>query len=137
MELNDLIAVNNIADVVWGKEYYESPKVFRQKLKFYPQGCWMYNSDAYVFSHPGVLDCPPGLNKSLSHDNPDCYHIHDIALLPRVRGLGVAHLIINQLLDRAGPVTLVAVNGTQEFWELFGFKVRAPTAYGQYMARLS
>ena len=137
MEPSDLAAVIKIADVVWGNKYYEAPKVFRQKLKFCPQGCWMYNSDAYVFSHPGVLDHPPGLNQPLPITISDCYHIHDIALLPRVRGFGIAHRMITQLLDRTGPITLVAVNGTQEFWESFGFTVRSQTAYGQYMTRLS
>jgi len=137
MEHSDLDAVIKIADVVWGSKYYESRDVFRQKLKYYPQGCWMYNSDAYIFSHPGILDAPPGLNKSLSINTPNCYHIHDIALLPRLRGLGIAHRIIEQLLHKLEPITLVAVDGTQEYWESFGFTVRAQTAYGQYMVKFS
>ena len=136
MESSDLDAVIKIANTVWGPEYYESREVFKQKLKYYPQGCWMYHDDAYVFSHPSLLDSPPGLNESLPTVTPTCYHIHDIALLPRVRRLGIARCMIEQLLDQHNPVTLVAVNGTQEFWESFGFTVRSQTAYGQYMVKL-
>ena len=134
MMLSDLANVNSIANTVWGTKFYESPEVFEQRFSYYPQGCWIYNSDAYVFSHPSVLDQPPELNKKLSVFTPNCYHIHDIALLPRVRGVGIATQIIKQLLKtNIYPyTTLVAVDGTQQFWESFGFTLRAQTNYGKY-----
>ena len=137
MESSDLDAVNHIADIVWGDQYYESPEVFRQKFKYYPRGCWMYNSDAYIFSHPAVLNSPPDLNETLVKIIPDCYHIHDIALLPRVRGLRIADRMIRQLIktNQYPHMSLVAVAGTEEFWEPYGFTQIIDTAYGQYMIR--
>ena len=135
MTLSDLDSVNSIASTIWGADFYESPEVFEQKFKCYPQGCWMYNTDAYIFSHPAVLDSPPGLNELLPKFTPDCYHLHDIALLPRVRGSGIATRIVKQLIkNNPYPcMTLVAVDGTEKYWESFGFTVRSQTAYGQYL----
>ena len=135
MTVDKLTTVNTIANQVWGVEFYESPEVFKQKYNYYPQGCWMYKQDAYIFSHPAILDQPPGLNKLLHNSQCNCYHIHDIALLPSVRGMGIAKQIIKQLIQQ-NPypyTTLVAVDGTFEFWNSFGFTLRFQTNYGQYL----
>jgi GNAT superfamily N-acetyltransferase len=135
MLVRDLTTVNSIADIVWGDEFYESPEVFAQKFNYYPAGCWMYNNHAYIFSHSAVLDHPPKLNEVLPDSQCNCYHIHDIALLPSVRGLGIATKIIKQIIqENPYPyTTLVSVAGTLKFWESFGFTVRSQTAYGQYL----
>lgn len=136
MQHSDLAAVIKIADVVWGSKYYESPEVFEQRFNFFPTGCWMYNDQGYIFSHPAQLGNPPHLNSTLDYSTTDCYHIHDIALLPNIRGCGVARNILKTILLNC-PVSLVAVEGTQAFWESYGFNVQSHTDYGQYMVKLS
>ena len=136
MEHSDLAAVVKIADVVWGSEYYETPEVFEQRFNFFPTGCWMYNNQGYIFSHPAQLGDIPHLNRLINYTTTNCYHIHDIALLPSIRGQGVARDILKTLLVNL-PISLVAVAGTQSFWESYGFVVQSKTDYGQYMIRLS
>jgi N-acetylglutamate synthase-like GNAT family acetyltransferase len=56
------------------------------------------------------------------------YYLHDLALLPQVRGLGAAGNIVNIALASATAAgfrtaSLVAVNESRSFWEARGFEV--------------
>ncbi|MBZ1524073.1 GNAT family N-acetyltransferase, partial [Leuconostoc mesenteroides] len=62
-------------------------------------------------------------------DDTNTYYIHDIALLPEARSAGAATRVVEMMglqAERDGFVTmsLVAVNGSQSFWEKKGFVVR-------------
>ena len=63
----------------------------------------------------GTIPVPPGT-----------YYLHDIALLPGVRGLGYGDAIVRWLIREAkdaglATMSLVAVNGTVPFWTRHGF----------------
>jgi ribosomal protein S18 acetylase RimI-like enzyme len=131
MRPDDLAAVEAIADRVH-EAYPEDPAVFAERLRLWPEGCWIYERGdapmAYVLSHPGSAFAPPPLNSLLGAlpDRPTTYYIHDLALLPETRGQGAGSAVVAHLLDSARhagcpELSLVAVNGSTGFWARHGF----------------
>ncbi|WP_354551539.1 GNAT family N-acetyltransferase [Kaistia defluvii] len=132
MRPDDLPAVAVIADRVHAA-YPEDPEIFAERLRLWPSGCWVYESNgeliAYVLSHPAQAFAPPPLNSLLGAlpEPPTTYYIHDLALLPETRGQGAGSAIVRILLDgarRSGcpDVSLVAVNDSAGFWGRHGFQ---------------
>ncbi|SIS37454.1 GNAT family N-acetyltransferase [Insolitispirillum peregrinum] len=137
MQEQHLSAVIAIAEVVH-PNYPERPEVLADRLTVFPQGCFMAQGAdgaflGYTLSHPGVLLRPPPLDSLLERipAGADCLYLHDIALLPAARGLGLGASLVAGL-DRLGrelaigPLALTAVNGSVPFWLRQGFTVLEP-----------
>lgn len=131
MGIGDLPGVLAVAERVH-PDFPEDAVVFVERLRLYPAGCLVFEARdgviGYVLSHPWRANDPPALNARLGElpDRPGTYYIHDIALLPQLRGTGAASLAVAILLARAGKerlpsVSLVAVNGSAGFWQRHGF----------------
>ncbi|XKH35702.1 GNAT family N-acetyltransferase [Azospirillum doebereinerae] len=90
----DLDAVLAVADVVH-PDYPEDRAVFAERLALFPEGCRLAERDGRVLGygvmHPGLLGVPPPLDAPLGAlpAVADCLYLHDIALLPDTRGLGL------------------------------------------------
>ncbi len=132
MTTGDLAAVQILADTIH-VDHPEEPHVFAERLRLYPQGCRVLDVDArligYALTHPWRYGEPPALNSSLGQLPSDAttYYVHDVALLPEARGKGYAIAIGDWLIRHAGQggfpnLSLVAVNGSQPFWERLGFE---------------
>jgi ribosomal protein S18 acetylase RimI-like enzyme len=128
----DLPGVLAIADHVH-PAFPEDVAVFEDRLQLYPSGCLAFSSGedifGYAVSHPWRAYDPPLLNARLGElpRQPDTYYIHDVALLPELRGSGAAALVVALLLARAQKealpsVSLVAVNNSVGFWERHRFR---------------
>jgi ribosomal protein S18 acetylase RimI-like enzyme len=128
----DLPAVLTVADDVH-PAFPEDAEVFVERLRLYAAGCLVFSTNegtaGYVVSHPWRAMDPPALNSPLGKlpSQPETYYIHDIALLPELRGTGAAALAVALLLARAGKeklatASLVAVNDSVSFWERHGFR---------------
>lgn len=128
----DLAGAGKVADVVHADAFPEDAAVFAERLKLYPQGCWILEKDAaivgYILSHPWH-DTPPALNTLLKAlpEKPTTYYIHDLALLPSARGSGAGAVIARQTLEQARQAgftqaSLVSVHGSAPFWQRFGFQ---------------
>jgi ribosomal protein S18 acetylase RimI-like enzyme len=125
--------------------YPEDEPVFAERLALYPAGCFCLADNTgmagYVLSHPWwPLDVPP-LN-SLLDTIPaavETYYIHDLALLPQVRGTGAAPSVVTHLAGHArrsgfATLALVAVNDSVAFWERQGFRVTHDAALDRKLA---
>lgn len=110
----------------------EDADVFAERLRLYPEGCHVRadgNSlTAYAFSHPWRAFDAPALNSRLGGlpAAPETYYIHDLALAAEARGTGAAAAILDHLARYARgkgyrTMSLVAVNGSAEFWRRQGF----------------
>lgn len=108
----------------------ESSHVFAERVKLFPEGCLTLVDGkevcGYAISHPIRDGRPPPLDSLLGEipRDADQYYIHDIALLSRLRGHGLAAKAIEQLLILVRSYTttcLVSVYGTAPFWNRFGF----------------
>ncbi len=115
-------------------DYFEDPAVFAERFVLYPEGCRVFeNADSiqgYIVSHPWHFKQPPALNSLLGSipQAADTYYIHDLALMPAVRGNGAASQIVNMIIEQARQaefpnLSLVTVNNTQGFWRGHGFRV--------------
>jgi GNAT superfamily N-acetyltransferase len=135
MKLDHLVDVDRIQKQAYQEEFVEDLAVFADKLRRYPDGCALCVSDAtavgYLFSHPGRLASPPALNAMLADGDvstqADCYFIHDVAVMPSHRGIGVARRLVAEafrVASRHGhdAVALVSVQGSSGYWKRHGFQ---------------
>ena len=113
--------------------YPEDPAVIVDRLAIYPSGCFVLDDGGtlkgYMVSHPWVRDILPPLNATLGSvpAAPDCYYLHDLALLEAVRGQGHALAAVDLVIRRAraarlDTILLMAVGGAHGFWEHVGFE---------------
>ena len=131
MSITDLDGLLRVADKIH-PDLPESNSVFTERVKLFPEGCLVLVEGeevcGYAISHPIRHHQPPALDTLLGEIAPDAdqYYIHDLAILPRFRGRGLAAECIDKLLAVAKvkrfPTTcLVSVYGTSPFWRRFGF----------------
>ncbi len=133
MTVHDLLHVDRLQQDAYRPEFREDVAVYRAKLAFFPQGCWIGCRDGvevgYLFSHP--FDClqPPALNELLTLDLARCdgYFLHDVAVHSSCRGAGLGGLFLEKALQIArelGYLTagLVAVQGARDYWDRHGFR---------------
>jgi len=145
MLTEDLPFVYTIANHIH-KELHEDMCVFVERLRLCPEGCFVLDDTSitgYLISHPFTLGKSPPLN-TLLHEiaNPDCWYIHDVAILESSRGQGAATDILKCLEQTIKkPMALTSVSGSESFWIKQGFvpdpSVQSST-YGEctYMIKL-
>ena len=133
MTAYDLPAVEKIAAVVH-PGFPESSEVLADRQRLYHNGCYLFEirekPAGYVLSHPWRAGAPPALNSMLGEIPADAttYYLHDLALLPVARRIGAASEIVEALTKHAtvrgfSTMSLIAVNGSQGFWQKHGFAV--------------
>ncbi|MGL4284906.1 MAG: GNAT family N-acetyltransferase [Phreatobacter sp.] len=144
MQQGDLGLVSAIARSVH-PDFPEDDAVFAERLELYPAGCFMLEvggqAAGYLLSHPWRFGQLPALNALLGRlpEIASTYYLHDIALLPAARGSGAASTIVAALVSHAAGqglpnLSLVAVNGSQGFWQRHGFSVVADPALTDKLA---
>ncbi|ALN72322.1 GNAT family N-acetyltransferase [Aureimonas sp. AU20] len=144
-----------VADVVH-PSFPEGPAMYLDRIALFPEGCLALETEAgaicgYAMAYPAALGAPPPLDTALGALEPgaDALYLHDVALLPALRGRGLAEPAITGLLSladrRSHPAMLVSVYGTAPYWRRFGFRPAGETiapaklaSYGEgavYMVR--
>ena len=128
----DVPLVGAIADRVH-VGLHEPHGVYANRLALYPAGCRVLTRGedvvGYFIAHPWLSDSPPTLGAMLPAlpDRPECYYLHDIAILPAARSGGAGRVGFEQCLARAAQkglpaIELVAVNGADSYWSKLGFE---------------
>lgn len=129
MSVSDIEGLRRVGDEIH-PDLPESDYVFTERVKLFPEGCLvLVECDkvcGYAISHPIRHRQPPALDSLLGEIAPDAdqYYIHDLAILPRFRGRGLAAECISKLsaVAKRYPTTcLVSAYGTAPFWGRFGF----------------
>ena len=132
LSINDIKSLARIADTIH-PGLPEDDEVFSERVSLFPEGCLALldsNSNdlyGYTISHPIRRRQPPSLNSLLGKidsEHADQYYIHDLAILPELRGRGFAQECMNKLfaIAKRYPTTcLISVYGTETFWGRFGF----------------
>lgn len=131
MAAGDLPAVVRIAEQVH-PDYPEGENVFAERLALFPAGCRLLaaceTALGYLISHPWSRGDPPALDTPLGAipEPASTYYIHDLALLPETRGMGLAAEAIAGTAATARTLgcpslSLVAVGTSFGFWEAQGF----------------
>ena len=82
----------------------------------------------YMVCFPWKLGDTPVNNQKFPETlpGPDCFYIHDIALLSEARGTGISRALLNDAYDTAhrlgyDAVSLVAVGQSGSYWDKVGF----------------
>lgn len=135
MLATDLPAVMAIQAVCYGADYLEPEHAFANKLQ---QGdcCWVAEwggqAQAYLVSLPTRDDTLPALHAAdwQSPADPNLLYLHDMAVGPALRGMGVAPRLLDAARQRAlqrglRRLALVAVQGSVPYWTRHGFEVEA------------
>ena len=132
LSVNDIKSLARVADQIH-PDLLESDEVFAERVELFPEGCLGLLEGkgknelcGYAISHPTKHRQPPAMNSLLGNiaSGADQYYIHDLAILPRLRGRGLAQECINKLfaIAKRYPTTcLISVYGTEPFWSHFGF----------------
>jgi GNAT superfamily N-acetyltransferase len=131
MKPADLDAVHALADRIH-LDHPEDLDVLAERQRLFPPGCQVLERDGvllgYAISHPWDFGRPPALNTKLERlpPEPTTYYLHDVAIAADARGSGRAAQAVDRLVGVAAAiglhnVSLVAVNGSQAFWEKHGF----------------
>ncbi len=110
----------------------ESPEVFANRMERF--GAYfrvVFMGDrmvGYMISFPWKLGDTPVNNETFPADlpEPDCFYIHDIAILPEARGAGISKAMLDDAYQTAlrlgfDAVSLVAVGQSGNFWDNAGF----------------
>lgn len=132
----DLDQVLALQAEAYGPEFHEGWQAFSSKLQHHPDSAWVAEQSgqllAYLFAQPARRGYPPPLNDA-GHviANADTLHLHDLAVSPRARGLGVARALAQTSLDWGLQqgfrlASLVAVQDSVPFWGRLGFVAEAP-----------
>ncbi|KAI4118413.1 MAG: hypothetical protein LQ345_001526 [Seirophora villosa] len=135
MSANDIESLVRVANKIH-PDLPESDQVFAERVTLFPAGCLALVEDdgsgdelcGYVISHPIRRRQPPALDSLLGEiaSDADQYYIHDLVILPEVRGRGLARQCMEKLLaiaKRYNTTSIISVYGTATFWGRFGFMV--------------
>ena len=128
----DLVNVERIGELVH-PAYPEDAAVIAERLQLYPAGCLVLEGPSvpmgYAVSHPWLFGRPPALNTLLEAlpARPDTFYVHDVALMPDLRGSHLGTTVVQLLVHQAKLVgfdnmSLVAVGRSLGFWRRNGFQ---------------
>lgn len=136
MVQDDLDQVMRIQEQAYIPELHESATAFTGKIQCFPDSNWVIQGQqgllAYLFSQPAQHLFPPPLNDAGSSiESATALHLHDMAVLPEARGLGIATALVTASLDWGRRqdlawASLVAVQDSQVFWQARGFSICTP-----------
>ena len=140
----DLPAVLTVQRAAYGEGYQESATVLGRKLELAPQACWLAHAGeeavGYVLAHPWDDTGAPPLHAPLAAlpAAADRGFVHDLAVSPTARGLGVASALFACVRDWSNVagyrgMRLVALADAVPFWRRHGFSAlpaALPAGYG-------
>jgi predicted N-acetyltransferase YhbS len=132
---DDWPAIDCVQRAAFPPSAIESMEALQSIATLAPELCFVAESEGavagYVLAHPWIAEDLPRLNEPLKGcpPNADTLFIHDTALLPEMRGCGLARRMVEHLLLAARNAglkrgSLLSVQGTVEFWKRFGFEAR-------------
>lgn len=130
----DIPAVVALQDSCYSDALYESPALLQQRLTSAAGSCWLAeNADgrllAYLFSYPSINGYVTPLASAFSVSAiPELLYLHDMAVNPAARGLGLASQLLATAKQYAlslglSKLALVAVQGSVPYWQRHGFAV--------------
>ena len=130
----DMPAVAALQLIAFDPLFHEPQDILASRLTIAPNLCWgAFDGDelrAYILSHPWPAASPPPIGTTLKPPPAsDNWFVHDLAIGPAARGLGLGRDLVASASGAAlaaGLVRgdLVAVQGAWRFWEKLGYAVQ-------------
>jgi ribosomal protein S18 acetylase RimI-like enzyme len=124
---SDYSDVAEIGTKSYSEEYYKGEESFFSKMEGCPSGCFVADLDGvvgYAISFPYVVGKSFPIDSFfVLVDAPNCWYIHDVCVAEDFRGMGIARMLAKKVIETGwNVVCLTAVQGSEEFWERFGFR---------------
>ncbi len=130
----DIPAVVALQDCCYSDALYESPALLSQRLQVAANSCWLAENSAgellaYLFSYPSTDGYVTPLASAFAPSAaPQLLYLHDMAVNPAARGLGLASQLLAMAKQHAlsqglTKLALVAVQGSVPYWQRHGFAV--------------
>lgn len=142
---SDQDEISAIVQVHRRKNHEEDESTLKNKIEAFPEGCFVADLDGvvgYTISFPYVIGKAfKNEADDLPIENPDCYYIHDLFVIPEFRKRGIGRMLAQKVLQfRWSVVCLVATDHSERFWHKFGFRGFTTVEYcgseSEYMLRL-
>lgn len=123
-------------------DYPERLEVFAERIALFPAGCFLLEDESglplgYALSHPWRRGESVALDTLIARlpDKPSCLYLHDVAMLPQLRGQGHARSLVDRLARLAAQggftqLALTAIDGAAGVWERLGFRDAASSTDG-------
>lgn len=134
IKIEDLSKIENLANLIYPNDYYESPESFESKIKV-SNGCFLAEEGdctcGYVVSFPFYLNQIFNLNCFYTKvEKPTCHYIHDLCVHPEFRGFGIGKSLFEKVCEKATlPLCLVSVLKSEDFWSKLGFVIKQEITY--------
>lgn len=133
MKKNDLPSVIEVQRQTFSEDLRESLDVFHNRFnKFGDHFLVITECDqivGYVLAFPWLLGDSPVNNEYFPKilATPSCYYVHDIAVLLKFQGKGLAKMLLDQVKDQALKlgfinISLISVLQSADYWDRLGFK---------------
>lgn len=133
MRPDDLSAVMLIQKRCYHAITPESPAVMASKLAAGAGCCFVCEEKkrvvGYLLGHPWRSDSAVALHQELEELPEECdsLYLHDMAVLPEMRGRGVGELLLRRFEEAArarklAGSHLVAIQGAETFWRRMGYR---------------
>ena len=131
LTVDDLRGLLDVQRACYGDDYVESAEVFARRLAS-PAQCSLVLEDggrvcAYLAAYDSLLGKVTPLHGDFeTAPQPDTLYLHDMAVLPRLAGRGLARALLDPLWQQATArglrrSALVSVQDSQSFWERHGY----------------
>ncbi len=143
----DIPSVVRIQSQCYLPDNIESEAVIRARLENAPDTAWVAEVNgavcAYLVGYRSRLGQVGALGDGFEPaTDSDCLYLHDLAVRPQARGLGLGPLLVAHALAQAGREglawsALVSVQGSQAFWRQQGFVAVRLDDRGQLQALAS
>ena len=120
----------------------ENLTTMTQRLRASPDTAWVaeWNGEvcAYLVGYRShMAHIPPLGSPFTSAQQPNCLYLHDLAVSPRARGLGVSQGLLDLAWSLAKQealhhLALVSLNSSLAFWERHGFAIQSDLSPEQH-----
>jgi GNAT superfamily N-acetyltransferase len=131
----DVPGLQQVQAACYGDEFIERSEVFERRLSV-PQQCsigLVRDGEAGLYAYAVAYWSALGKVTPLNGDFTEAertgqlLYVHDVSVLPLLSGQGVARHLIEALLTQASArgiaqTALVSVQGSQGYWQRFGFR---------------
>lgn len=141
MQPDDLPEVVRIQALCYTEIVPESAGSLADKQRLSPDTCLVACTGAgllgYLLTLPWQAEAPPLLDARITALPPDadCLYLHDLAVDPQARGSGAGTRLVESVLEmlpgRWEQACLVAIQGSQPYWQRYGF---VPVTAGPQLA---
>lgn len=133
MAQDDIPAVMRVQEEAYGTHFLEPEEVIAARYHSGLQTAWVAEIEGMVKAYLVGYDSKIGKIGPLSAEfcaveGADCFYLHDLALAPAARGLGVGKAMVEAAGIYAqerkyNALALLSVQHSQNYWAKYGFAV--------------